>query len=190
MTRTDAMRAAQALFPAQQLPAGQVWDNAEDRHTAYQVLNRVRASLLDDDWPKKVFAFHRLYQHPTGNGSIQPLAAHRTVLRSRLLLEEANETIDAANRGDLLEIIDGCLDTIYVAIGWMLELGLTPEQINMAMEEVHASNMTKVDSTGQPIYDEGGKVLKGDNYVKVNLAAVLGLVVGGELPPEATPADS
>jgi predicted HAD superfamily Cof-like phosphohydrolase len=73
-----------------------------------------------------------------------------------------------------VETIDGLLDTIYVAIGWLIELGMTPEQINVCMEEVHASNLTKVDNNGQPIFDDGGKVLKGNNYVKADIPAVLG----------------
>lgn len=39
---------------------------------------------------------------------------------------------------------------------------------NVSLEEivgiVHESNMSKLDSNGNPIYDKGGKVLKGENY--------------------------
>lgn len=176
MPLSPAMLKALDLHPAQAIPAGQAWDNADDRLLAMRVLNRVRASILDDSWPHKVFAFHRLYKMPGGDGPIKQLDSMRRILRQRLLAEEVKETIEADLAGDIVETIDGLLDTIYVAIGWLLELGLTPEQINKAMEEVHASNLTKVDNNGQPVYDDGGKVLKGDNYTRVDLCLVLDLL--------------
>jgi len=39
--------------------------------------------------------------------------------------------------------------------------------------EVHRSNMSKLDSNGYPIYREDGKILKGPNYFKPNLAELL-----------------
>lgn len=173
MTLTPAMDKAQELHPARTLPKHNPWENSQDASEAFQVLNRIRISLLDDDWPKKVLAFHRLYGMPGGDGPIRQLDPYRRVLRRRLLAEEVRETNEADERGDLVETIDGLLDTIYVAIGWMLELGMTPQDINLAMEEIHASNMTKVDDNGKPVFDDGGKVLKGDNYVRADLRLVL-----------------
>lgn len=183
MTLTPAMDKAQELHPARTMPKRNPWENSADAIEAFQVMNRIRISLLDDDWPKKVLAFHRLYKMPGGDGPIRQLDPYRRVLRRRLLAEEVRETNEADERGDLVETIDGLLDTIYVAIGWMLELGMTPRDINMAMEEIHASNMTKVDENGKPVFDDGGKVLKGDNYVRANLALVL------DLPSEMEPSD-
>lgn len=178
---TPAKRKALELHSAVQLPPGRQWDSEEERQSAFRALNRVRASISDDDWSKKVFAFHRLYRVPVGErGQIRQIDAYRRVLRRRLLEEEVKETLEADDTDDLVETIDGLLDTIYVAIGWMIELGMTPEQINIAMEEVHASNLTKVDNEGQPVFDEGGKVLKGDNYTRVDLCLVLGLPSEGE----------
>jgi len=173
MGLSKAMAAALELHPPKNLPQQNAWDNTPDQVEAFNALNRIRASLANDDWPKKVFAFHRLYGVPGGDGPIQQLDSYRRILRHRLLAEEVKETIEADTHNDLIETVDGLLDTIYVAIGWLLELGLTPMQINMAMEEVHASNMTKVDSSGNPVYDDGGKVLKGENYVPVDLCHVL-----------------
>lgn len=177
MTLTPAMERASELHPPHTLPKHNPWENTDDVIAALQVANRIRASLVDDNWPKKVFAFHRLYKMPGGEGPIKQLDPYRRILRQRLLAEEVRETNEADERGDLVKTIDGLLDTIYVAIGWMLELGMTPEDINRAMEEIHASNMTKVDDNGQPVFDDGGKVLKGDNYVRADLNLIL------ELPP-------
>lgn len=173
MVLTPAMSKAQDLHPPRMLPKANAWDNTQDQIDAVQALNRMRISITDDDWAKKVFAFHRLYGLPGGEGPIKQIDSYRRILRRRLLEEEVKETIDADEAGDLIEVVDGLLDTVYVAIGWLLELGLTPLDINRAMEEVHASNMTKVDNEGQPIFDEGGKVLKGDNYIKADIALVL-----------------
>jgi predicted HAD superfamily Cof-like phosphohydrolase len=173
MTLSAAMSKAQDLHPPRTLPKVNAWDNEPDVIAAFNALNRIRASITSDDWPMKVFAFHRLYGVPGGEGPISVLPAMRRILRRRLRHEENKETDDAIEAGDVIEHIDGLLDLIYVAIGELLEIGLTPLQINLAMEEVHASNMTKVDDDGKPLFDEGGKVLKGGNYVKCDLALVL-----------------
>lgn len=46
--------------------------------------------------------------------------------------------------------------------------------LNGAFDEVHRSNMSKLDSQGSPIYNQYGKVLKGPNYFKPNLAPFVG----------------
>lgn len=180
MTLTPAMIKAQELHVARTINKPD-WAIEDDERAAFRALNRVRASLTSDHWAEKILAFHKLYGVPVGDqGNIQQIPAFRKVLRERLLNEEVKETLEASEAGDLIETIDGLLDTIYVAIGWMIELGMTPNQILLAMEEVHASNMTKVDNDGRPVFDEGGKVLKGDNYTPVQLALVLEIDLGKE----------
>lgn len=184
MTLSRAMAKAQELHPVHVLPKRNAWENEDDVIKAFQILNRIRASLTNDSWPHKVYAFHRLYKVPVGKqGKLQQISSIRRVLRRRLVTEEVREAFDADLQSDLIETIDGLLDTIYVCLGWMLELGLTPDEINLCMEEVHASNMSKVDASGNPMYDDGGKVLKGDNYIPPDLRLVL------ELPPEQEPSN-
>lgn len=174
MTLSRAMAKAQELHPVHTLPKRNAWENEQDVIDAFQILNRIRASLTNDSWPAKVYAFHRLFNVSVGKqGKLQQISSIRRVLRRRLVTEEVRETFDADLKSDMIETVDGLLDTIYVCIGWLLELGLTPTEINLAMEEVHASNMTKVDASGNPMYDDGGKVLKGDNYIPPDLALVL-----------------
>ena len=45
-------------------------------------------------------------------------------------------------------------------MGWLLD---------EALNRVHLSNMSKLDTEGKPIYREDGKVLKGPNYTPPNL---------------------
>jgi hypothetical protein len=166
-------------------PKGELPANAEPEQIAlFRQANQLRASLLDDSWPKKVAAFRRLYllsEH--NNPSPAVLSTSRQMLHRAMLDEERDETFYAAGAGDLSGTVDGLLDLIYVALGWLLELGFTPQQIDLLMEEVHASNMTKTDDHGAPVFDTNGKVLKGDNYVRESLlkmvaAFSVGLSVG------------
>ena len=39
--------------------------------------------------------------------------------------------------------------------------------------EIQSSNMSKLGANGEPIYREDGKVMKGPNYFKPNIAAVI-----------------
>ena len=39
--------------------------------------------------------------------------------------------------------------------------------------EIHRSNMSKLDSNGKPIYREDGKILKGENYFLPDIKSVL-----------------
>jgi predicted HAD superfamily Cof-like phosphohydrolase len=148
------------------------YDKAMELHPEW---NNHRQSIMTLDWAHKVAAFHHLYEMPVGNGTIRPLSDDRRELREELVCEEVKETMEASAAGDVKEVIDGCLDIIYVCIGWMIELGMTAEQIQIAMREIHASNMTKTDNSGKPIFRADGKVLKGENYVRANLEAALGI---------------
>lgn len=57
-------------------------------------------------------------------------------------------------------------DLRYVVEHCAVQLGLPIEE---AYREVHRSNMSKLDSSGRPIYDDYGKVQKGPNYAPPNI---------------------
>ena len=42
-------------------------------------------------------------------------------------------------------------------------------ELDYCFDEVHRSNMSKLDEDGKPIYREDGKVMKGPNYRPPNL---------------------
>lgn len=163
-------------------------------------LNRIRGSLTDDDWPKKIRAFRELYGLIKFNVELgHPLSQLRYMLHRGLFAEETAETLfpgddehsialrkqyihQARDTADqyvldheelIAEVVDGVLDSIVVGLGWLDELGLMPREINALLAEVHASNMTKVDDNGQPVYDTNGKVTKGSNYVKADVIGLL-----------------
>jgi predicted HAD superfamily Cof-like phosphohydrolase len=93
-------------------------------------------------------------------------------LRFDLMQEENEEYLDAANKNDIIEIADALGDMLYILCGTIIEHGLQ-YKIEQVFDEIQKSNMSKLDDNGKPIYREDGKVLKGNNYFKPNIAAVL-----------------
>ena len=45
--------------------------------------------------------------------------------------------------------------------------------IEDVFDEVHSSNMSKLDENGNPIYREDGKILKGPNYRKPDIGKIV-----------------
>lgn len=93
-------------------------------------------------------------------------------LRHRLMAEENDEYLEAAKRGDLVEIADALGDQLYILCGTILKHGLQ-DKIVEVFEEIQRSNMSKLDADGKPIYREDGKVMKSELYFKPNIAKVL-----------------
>ena len=88
-------------------------------------------------------------------------------LRLDLIKEELNELTEAMNNKDLLEVADALTDILYVTYGAGHAFGIN---LDKCFEEVQNSNMSKLDTSGKPIYNENGKVMKGPNYYKPDLS--------------------
>jgi predicted HAD superfamily Cof-like phosphohydrolase len=93
-------------------------------------------------------------------------------LQYRLLVEEINEYAEAASSGDLVEVADALGDILYVLFGTMIRHGMQDRIVNI-FNEIHRSNMSKLDENGRPIYNEDGKVVKGPNFSPPNIKALL-----------------
>lgn len=92
-------------------------------------------------------------------------------LREKLLLEEVREYLFALGDRDLIGVVDGLVDIMYIAHGTLVELGVDFEE---CWNEVHSSNMTKVDpTTGEVKRREDGKILKPESYRKPDLRKVV-----------------
>lgn len=78
-----------------------------------------------------------------------------------LIDEEYNEFLDAAHIGRPEEALKELADLVYVCFQFAENLEW---DLDEAMRRVHQSNMSKLDSDGNPIYRADGKVLKGPNY--------------------------
>lgn len=83
-----------------------------------------------------------------------------------------NPDTDYSEKRDLVAAADALGDIEYVVNGAAIGMGIN---LPVVVEEIHRSNMTKLGADGKPIYREDGKVLKGPDYEKPNIAAVLGL---------------
>ena len=88
-------------------------------------------------------------------------------LRIDLIKEELDELTEAMKNKDLLEVADALTDILYVTYGAGHAFGIN---LDKCFEEVQNSNMSKLDESGKPIYNESGKVMKGPNYFKPNLS--------------------
>lgn len=94
------------------------------------------------------------------------------LLRYKLMREENEEYLEAAQNGDLVEIADALGDMLYILCGTILTHGMH-DKIAEVFQEIQRSNMSKLDKHGKPIYREDGKVLKSDQYFKPNIADIL-----------------
>ena len=94
------------------------------------------------------------------------------LLRYKLMREENEEYLEAAQNGDIVEIADALGDMLYILCGTILSHGLS-DKMEPVFREIQKSNMSKLDEAGKPIYREDGKVLKGNLYFKPNIAAIL-----------------
>jgi len=88
-------------------------------------------------------------------------------LRIDLIEEELNELIEAVKKKDLVEVADALTDILYVTYGAGHAFGIN---LDKCFEEVQNSNMSKLDESGKPIYNESGKVMKGPKYFKPDLS--------------------
>lgn len=130
-----------------------------------------RMSLLQDSWAHKVYAFRRFYDRPISTIDV-PLSEAEVQTHHKIITEEWKELWSGVMLDDVIETLDGGVDLIYTVLGLLIARGIPPHVIDAAMEEVHASNMTKADpTTGKPVLSPEGKILKGSAYVKADLLA-------------------
>lgn len=66
-----------------------------------------------------------------------------------------------------IDLLDSLCDQIVTAIGVGYMMGF---DMVGALKEVNLSNWSKFDENGNPIFNENGKIVKGENYFKPNLA--------------------
>lgn len=122
-----------------------------------------------------VSSFHKAFDHAID----QPMTDKGLEFRYRLLFEEFTELkeeiaaamADLQHYGEVGEKTKGRMlkemaDLQYVLSGMAVAFGLP---LQVAFTRVHKSNMSKLGADGKPIYRDDGKVLKGPNYVPVDL---------------------
>lgn len=100
------------------------------------------------------------------------LSAAEIELRHRLMAEENDEYLEAAKKGDIVEVADALGDQLYILCGTLLKHGLQ-HKIQEVFTEIQRSNMSKLDENGKPIYREDGKVMKSELYFRPNIKSIL-----------------
>lgn len=137
---------------------------------------------------RKVKDFHKIFDCARSDVPVIP-PNETALLRFRLLMEEYKELLDEfgikienpelriANKEkfdardfDINNIAKELADILYVTYGFGVTFGLPMDDV---FEEVHASNLSKLDKNGLPIRREDGKILKGENYFEANIVNIL-----------------
>ena len=121
---------------------------------------------------KAVAEFHDAFGIESANAPVVSLPEQTVLLRHNLMKEENEEYLEAAQNKDLVEVADALGDMLYILCGTILSHGMQ-HKITEVFNEIQRSNMSKLGSDGKPIYREDGKVLKGPNYFKPNIAYIL-----------------
>ncbi|CAN5190465.1 nucleoside triphosphate pyrophosphohydrolase family protein [soil metagenome] len=121
---------------------------------------------------KSVEEFHDIFQIGNRYEPTAVVPVEEAMLRFNLLKEENEEYLDACKNGDLVEIADALGDLLYITFGTILRHGLQ-HKIEEVFDEIHRSNMSKLDENGKPIFREDGKVLKSEKYFKPDIKKIL-----------------
>ncbi len=116
--------------------------------------------------------FHKSFGLGVAHSMKADLGVAKNKLRFNLMDEENKEYFEAAQNNDLAEVADALGDMLYILCGTILEHGMQ-HKIEEVFEEIQRSNMSKLGKDGKPIYREDGKVLKGPEYFKPNIQAIL-----------------
>lgn len=120
----------------------------------------------------KVKEFHEVFGlefHETPQAAV---SERIIALRHRLMAEENDEYLEAAQNNDLTQIADALGDKLYILCGTIIAHGLQHKIVEV-FEEIHRSNMSKLDANGKPVYREDGKIMKSEKYFLPDIQAIL-----------------
>lgn len=119
-----------------------------------------------------VRTFHDAFGIANATTPMGAIGDRDALLRYKLIREENEEYLEAALRGDLVEVADALGDILYILCGTLLKHGLE-HKIDEVFREIQRSNMSKLGADGKPIHREDGKVMKGPNYFKPDIQRIL-----------------
>ena len=102
---------------------------------------------MNNNYLEMVSEFHKTFNAPILETPQIP-STERCNLRVSLMQEELNEIKEAIENNDLVEVVDGLCDLMYVLSGSILEFGLRDKFVEL-FNEVQRSNMSKACNTQQ-----------------------------------------
>lgn len=120
----------------------------------------------------KVREFHEVFGLDYRQEPVALLKQRIVELRHRLMEEENNEYLEAALKGDITQVADALGDKLYILCGTIIAHGLQHKIVEV-FEEIHRSNMSKLDENGSPIYREDGKIMKSNRYFLPDIERIL-----------------
>lgn len=121
--------------------------------------------------------FHEVFQCHLERTPVAELPSDISEWRIRMLMEELEEYRAAVGDGDIVEIADALTDMLYVLLGTFIAHGLH-DIAEELFDEVHRSNMSKLDEQGKPIFRSDGKVLKSERFSEPDLRPIIAKVCG------------
>ena len=121
---------------------------------------------------KKVAEFHKLFKIGNQKTIKSNIGENIYNLRYNLMNEENNEYLIACKNNDFNEIADALGDQLYILFGTILKHGLQ-DKIENIFDEIHRSNLSKLDESGNPIFRHDGKILKSGSYFKPDISKIL-----------------
>ena len=121
---------------------------------------------------KAVREFHETFGLGYHENPKADIGSNTIALRHRLMAEENDEYLEAALNNDLVQVADALGDKLYILCGTIIAHGLQHKIVEV-FEEIHRSNMSKLDTEGKPIYREDGKIMKSELYFVPDIDAVL-----------------
>lgn len=116
--------------------------------------------------------FHRAFGLEVNKKPTVSIADEVKLLRYNLMKEENEEYLEAVKNNDLVEVADALGDMLYILCGTIISHGMQ-DRLEAVFDEIQRSNMSKLGKNGKPIYREDGKVMKGPNYFKPDIASIL-----------------
>lgn len=121
---------------------------------------------------KKVAEFQNATDQPVSEKPTLSEVKSNDLLRYELMREENREYIVACENNDLVEVLDACVDMLYILAGTINTHGLG-NILEESFNRVHENNLTKIGSDGKVLRNPSGKILKPEGYKKVDLSDLL-----------------
>lgn len=111
---------------------------------------------------QQVIQFNSTYRVPVAAKPRLPTTKEQVRIID-MIGEELDEVAEALKENDIVHLAKELGDVLYVTAQQMAVLGIP---VDAVLREIQASNMSKLDNQGKPIFRGDGKVLKGPNFFK------------------------
>jgi predicted HAD superfamily Cof-like phosphohydrolase len=115
--------------------------------------------------------FHEKFKQENGIFPIL-ISKQESELRHKIMVEEVDEYLEATQKDDLVGIADALGDQLYILCGTILKHGMQGI-IEKVFDEIHGSNLSKLDENGEPLLRSDGKIIKGPNYCPPNILGIV-----------------